>query len=67
VAFRPDHAGIVNALTYDMALATCIVTRVERSGRLSGARIVPEPTFAAHFTSGVSARACDSEFGLMGF
>jgi hypothetical protein len=46
VAFRPDHAGIVNALTYDMAVATCFATRVEKRRPLSGDRIVPEPMFA---------------------
>jgi hypothetical protein len=46
VAFRPDHAGIVNALTYDMALTPALATRVEKRRPLSGDRIVPERMFA---------------------
>ena len=45
-ASRPDHAGIVNAVTYHVTLATCIATRVERRRPLPGDTIVPEPMFS---------------------
>jgi CubicO group peptidase (beta-lactamase class C family) len=39
------RAGIANALAYDVALTTCIATRVEKRRRLPGDKIVPEPMF----------------------
>lgn len=40
-----SHAGIANALTHDMAFATCFATRVEKHRPLPGDKIVPEPMF----------------------
>jgi len=40
-----DHAGTANALPRNVALATCIATRVEKRRPLPGDKIVPEPMF----------------------
>ena len=40
------QSGIANALPYDMALATCFATRVEKRRTLPGDTIVPEPLFS---------------------
>lgn len=42
----PDQTGTADALTYDMALATCLATAVEKHRLLPGDGMVPEPMFS---------------------